>query len=491
MFPAEANEHLRVTSNPPVLGNLWYKGAFPGAHASAFLSFDDAPHAREKHTMAIIFRKLRAQNFNGFADTGTLDFGELNLFLGPNSAGKSSLLHVLVLLKQTFEDPNPENRLITDGGLLELGSFTDVLFRHDVNSSLCIDLGFGSAAMEHAYVYPRVQPMKAPDSFSLELSASQRAKRIFLKNFSLYKNGDGEMVHASFSSSGVLKTFKSPVDLPKRGVSINFYHFVPTIFWTGRVGPKASETTISFLNSLIWFREVCRTVFSSLIYLQPIRTPIKTMYRVTGESPVSVGATGEDLLGVLYRDEKARKRARRRLLEHLNYWLYDKFGLVRDIQLEPLTKAKTLYALTGRDSKTGTPVNLAAVGFGVSQVAPIIVQGFLSPPNSCLLIEQPEIHLHPAAQAELGDLFIDFTGEGKQLFIETHSQYLLYRVQRRIAEGEFDARKVRVFFVSRTEQGSKIENLNLDDRGRIANWPPGFFEEGYVETAATAEALVK
>jgi hypothetical protein len=262
------------------------------------------------------------------------------------------------------------------------------------------------------------------------------------------------------------------------------------IFFTGKSrGPIPAKFSM-LAESLYAFRHACESVFGSLIHLQPIRTPIKSVYRVTGESPATVGATGENLLGVLYREERMTKK-RRRLLSHLSYWLGAKFGLVKEVQLEPLSKGRTLYALTGVDSKTAVSVNLASVGFGVSQVAPIIVQGFLSPPSSSLVIEQPEIHLHPGAQAELGDLFIDLIDDGKQLFIETHSQYILFRLQRRIAEGRLKADRLRVFFVSRTEAGSRVEQLRLDERGRIANWPPGFFEEGYAETEKIAKALAE
>ncbi len=289
---------------------------------------------------------------------------------------------------------------------------------------------------------------------------------------------------------GDLRTWKTPLGFPKRGTAVRFHHFIPNIWFTGRARRTRVETEVlAFVNALYGFREIVQNLFASLIHLGPIRTPIKSVYRVTGESPATVGSTGENLLGVLYRDEKTPKRKRHNLLTHLDFWLDQKFGLVRGVQLEPLTKTRTLYALTGVDSKTATPVNLASVGFGVSQVAPIIVQGFLSQPNTCMVIEQPEIHLHPGAQADLGDLFIEFANNGKQLLIETHSPYLLYRIQRRIAESKFDASRFRVFFVSRISSGSVVEPARMDERGRILNWPPGFFEEGYTETAATAEAL--
>ena len=445
--------------------------------------------------MATIFKRLRAQRFTGFLDTGVLNFSHINIFIGPNSAGKSSLLHIPLILKQTFDDINPENRLITDGKLVGMGSFTDAIYGHDDKQSIGFDMTFGiSHIARHLFMSSAVHRngnvAPVPDGFAMEFGTTSRAKRTFIKSFKLHRDGK-DIVEGTMSPSGKLKTWQSPlVSSVDRNVVVDFFHFAPYASYRGRPTERILSEMRRFSLAMYDFRQVCAAIFSSVVHLQPIRTPIRAADRLTGESPVSVGGTGENLLGVLYRDEK-RGRSKRRLLSHLNYWLDKKFNLVKDVHIEPLTKSGSLFALTGKDSRSNIDINLAAVGFGVSQVAPIIVQGFLSLPNTAIIIEQPEIHLHPAAQAELGDLFIQLAEAEKQLFIETHSQYLLFRIQRRIAEGALDAKKVRVFFVSRQETGSVVKQLELDERGRILDWPAGFFEEGYTETAATAEALTK
>ena len=446
--------------------------------------------------MSVVFRQIRARNFRGFADTGPLDLGEINVFLGPNSAGKSTILYTPLLLKQTFEDLNPENQLLTDGRVLELGSFGDVVFSHDTKRSLSIDVTLDENIMHGlpSFVTRRRDQRPEdiiPNRLSLDFSTTPRTNRIYLKAFSFYRGQNELILSGSSSSLGELRQWETPLGNGKRGFSIRFDHFLPSIF----INPRARHRPIpppimTLFEGFYGLREACERIFTSMIHLEPIRTPIRQVYRVTGESPTSVGPTGENLLGVLYRDEKRRKVTRRNLLKQLNYWLDEKFGLVKDVDLEPLTKAKSLYALTGKDTKTKASVNLSAAGFGVSQVAPIVVQGFLSRPSACLLIEQPEIHLHPSAQADLGDLFIEFADQGKQLFVETHSQYILLRLLRRVAEKKLDSSRLRVFFVSRGESGSRAEPLILDDQGTIANWPPGFFEEAYRETSATAGALV-
>ena len=129
------------------------------------------------------------------------------------------------------------------------------------------------------------------------------------------------------------------------------------------------------------------------------------------------------------------------------------------------------------DEKSGVQVSMQDVGYGISQILPIIVES-ISSQNSTLLIEQPELHLHPALQSKLGDLFAEQCPT-KQFIIETHSEHLVLRLKRLIRRGDLDAKDVSLLSVDANPDGtSSVTRIRLDSDGEfIDEWPRGFFDE--------------
>ncbi len=129
--------------------------------------------------------------------------------------------------------------------------------------------------------------------------------------------------------------------------------------------------------------------------------------------------------------------------------------------------------------------DLTQVGVGVSQVLPIIVAGLLAKPDTTLIIEQPELHLHPKVQSRLGDFFLSLTQLGKQCLIETHSEHIINRIRLRIAEGSKSSpwqEATKVYFVQKDGSASSFREVSINEYGAIPDWPEGFFEEGLLET---------
>ncbi|MEI7695351.1 MAG: DUF3696 domain-containing protein [Chlorobium sp.] len=136
--------------------------------------------------------------------------------------------------------------------------------------------------------------------------------------------------------------------------------------------------------------------------------------------------------------------------------------------------------------------DLTQVGVGVSQVLPIIVAGLLAEADTTLIIEQPELHLHPKVQSRLADFFLSLTQLGKQCLVETHSEHIINRIRLRIAEGFKSSpwqESTKVYFVEKNESGSSFREVSINEYGAIQDWPDGFFEEGLLENEKRIRAM--
>ncbi len=130
--------------------------------------------------------------------------------------------------------------------------------------------------------------------------------------------------------------------------------------------------------------------------------------------------------------------------------------------------------------------NLAQAGEGLQQVLPVVLHQLWRqrPGMGTFLdvVEQPELHLHAAAQAPLADLFIDTALQGRgSVLVETHSEPILLRLQRRVAEGSLPHDRVALYFVDVTEEGSQLRPVGLHPNGEVDWWPAGVFEEDFHE----------
>ncbi|WP_290438702.1 DUF3696 domain-containing protein [Rhodobacter sp. 24-YEA-8] len=174
--------------------------------------------------------------------------------------------------------------------------------------------------------------------------------------------------------------------------------------------------------------------------------------------------------------------------------------MANGVKVKHLTDRHFEIAVVGSD---GLDHNIADVGFGCSQVLPVLVSGLksmirqklpsgrVSFGHSTLVVQEPEIHLHPNAQAELGSFFVGVANKGPQVFLETHSDNMVLRVARHIAAGDIDADAVRIFYI-RDDNGTKsVSRIEFDESGRFKpEWPGGFFPQRQSESFELAKASV-
>ena len=157
-------------------------------------------------------------------------------------------------------------------------------------------------------------------------------------------------------------------------------------------------------------------------------------------------------------------------------------------------RGKFGYELKVNVSGCNQSHDLTHVGVGVSQVLPILVASLLAEPDTTLVFEQPELHLHPKVQTLLADFFLSMTVLGKQCIVETHSEYLINRLRfRTAAAGEKNPwiSALKVYFVERPPEGSTFREVKINEYGAVMDWPDGFFDQSQQEAEAILRAAAK
>ena len=438
--------------------------------------------------------ELGLRNFKAFGDIEQkAPMSKITLIYGPNSSGKSSIIQALLMLKQSagmaYRTSEDMGRLTPRGQFVDLGSYSALLHKHDTTKNLEIRIA-GDYRRGLSYdVFMRI----GEDWHESEIQ--EHSARV---SEAVYKVIDNGVVYSEaqlrygrpWDTNVLIDGVNVPMRVPYSGRRFLLPQLKPTRESEEEQNQIKDEQKIRQNqrdNLQFQLRQIPLRIQRKLgatIYLGPLRGYPERLYKVLdASSSLSFsGVKGEFTLIRLHHQPE--------LLQKVNEW-FEKFKINLKMEVETLGTAKIVgehISMILTDKNTETRVTLPDVGFGVNQVLPIIIEGvdFLSDNSDKILcVEQPEIHIHPRLQAHLADLMIETTrGEGsKQWIVETHSELLILRLQRRIKEGKINSKDVSVLYVRpQGSDGSTIQQLRLDESGGfIDRWPDGFFDEGFNE----------
>lgn len=232
------------------------------------------------------------------------------------------------------------------------------------------------------------------------------------------------------------------------------------------------------------WRQGARRLLAGSCHIGPVREPIRRSYDVGSKRPASglpdLPDSGEAVARLLHADDELRGAVGRWTAKHLERWRLD-------IQ-------QNLGVFSLRLRRDGREVNLADAGQGVQQVLQIAVLccwRSLQRRGAPFVdfVEQPELHLHDAAHAALGDLLLSAVSTGRgHMIVETHSEALVLRIRRRIAEGLLSTDQVAMFYVEDVGEGSRLRPIPLLADGDVQWWPEGVFSEAFEEVKALRRA---
>lgn len=223
-------------------------------------------------------------------------------------------------------------------------------------------------------------------------------------------------------------------------------------------------------------------------YIGPFRKlPNRSYNRHLINNKDKFGVHGENAYPILIQDSLEDEG---KVINQVSSWYKDYFD---GWQLQINSEKSPFYQVEIGREETGTFVNIKDVGQGMSQALPIVTRAFLPAEEETLIVlEQPELHLHPAAHGELGELFVKSVNDdlNKKYLIETHSQNLILRIRSLVASGVISAENVKIYFVDFDQDDcvSSLKRIDLDEKGNVSFWPEDIFNESFEEAKNLARA---
>jgi predicted ATPase len=376
--------------------------------------------------------KITFENYKSFKDKQELVLKPITILLGKNSSGKSSIAKLPSMIEHSLKGEFPEPlQLINDE--VELGAeFRDLMHGRKTTGANALKIGLYSP--EESLEVSIFQTNQATDLYSI------------LK-WEHKKNGKDKSAVDSNKFNGFLLS----EDERQEGDE-----FVTLQFNADYIGPFRKFPERSYNRHLI-------------------------------KNKNKFGIHGENAYPILIQDAQEDSKD---VISKVSDWYQAYFdGWLLRINAE---KSPFYQVELGRKD-TGVFVNIKDVGQGMSQALPIVTRAFLPAKEETLIIlEQPELHLHPAVHGDLGELFVNSVVEdtNKKYLIETHSQNLLLRIRSLVASGVLNASDLQIYFVDFNEEDgvSNLKSIDVDVKGNVSFWPDDIFNESFNEARRLSKA---
>ena len=414
---------------------------------------------------------LHLTQFKSWRDSGRVALAPVTLLLGANSSGKSSLLQSLLLLKQTVAAPDRTTHLNLGGDeahdFFSFGDFDTVLTRGvAAPRQFTLALGFQRPGTE------RVGHGQFSCSYTKATSGAVVVQELCLaadgRRFRAVRRERG--AYSVYVDNEVQPRGKGAQFAPERSIAFS----AEAVALLGVDGPRVQDLSLAVRRAL-----------ESIVYLGPLRRKPGRDYVWNKSNPGAVGSDGHEAMAALTASALLKSGDQGAMLAGVSHWL-QKMGVAERIEVRQVGRSNHYELLVHKD---GVAANVRDVGVGVAQVLPVLTVAYFVPPGSTILLEEPEIHLHPLAQAVLADMFVEVSRQrGVQFIVETHSEHLFRHMQTLVAQGVTDARSCQMHFVERAGADAVLRPLDMDEFGAVRNWPAQFFGDAVGEARAQALA---
>lgn len=389
--------------------------------------------------------RLSFENYKAFQKRQTIEIKPITLLIGKNSSGKSSIAKLLTLLENSLSGNITEPLLLENNNVSLGGEFRDLAFNRQPSTPIVFTLEFAMSKIEVGVL----------------LEKSDYEVRILSWKY----NSEGLDINLTYSpSSGY-------TDATGQQYDCIFSGFIPQKMTIN--GNDLAEQILSTIPEL------------DVDYIGPFRVLPDRQFHLNGKMSYNkIGVKGEfayPILGVSqYLKQELHTVVGEWYKQNFNGW---------ELKVETTHRPFVEVLL----EKNDTSVNIVDVGQGMNQALPLVVRANITRENSIIVLEQPELHLHPAAHADLAELFAKSAVQGKQTFIiETHAENFILRLRKLIVENDFGLTKddVIIYFVDDCDTGGQeIQEITINPEGDLSDWPENVFNENVDEIIQIKNAV--
>ncbi|AQP99527.1 hypothetical protein B0W48_06760 [Pseudoalteromonas aliena] len=399
--------------------------------------------------------QVKAINYRSFKEV-TMELKPVNIIIGKNGSGKSSLLRLLPLILHSLESNSQQSLDLMPLGIELAGQYSDIVYNNLIASPISLGLTIDDSGAEF--------------SFLTELIYNNQTKLIEVLSFNFISEDK------SIKLKRDLKPTEETYIYNDSKVNLSFSGLIPDTSLLPHQELKQILAPLSKLKNLI--------KKDYLSYIGPFRRKFPRIFSTKNYLSGYVGYEGELAPYIL---SNLNSQSRGELLIDINTWM-KKFMDNSGLKINNYEESFNVYV-----EKNGISTNIVDHGVGFSQVLPIIVSRFARDTRKIVgleVIEQPELHLHPAMSGAIVDLYLTMLNDENNITVlETHSKELILRMRRRIAESSLSHHDCQLLFVDQQQGGSKLEYVEFDEEGTPNWWPEGIFEESFEEIIAIEEAI--
>lgn len=417
---------------------------------------------------------LYLNNFRGFNNT-FIDIQKINFLVGENSTGKTSVLKILKLIY----DDNFWNKDDLDISSAGLGYFHEIT-SDDENNSSFFEIGYYDDIIQQGLKIKYTSKAEKPTVSEISFLRKHFDMQCIIQSD---KNIKYRYIKRTDSSIDLRKYFETWV----KGSTVSSVHFNELNSTKYNRFPLIFRISISLLDLDLEDEniDVVESLFANFKSFAPIRSNPKRVYGENTFAPNPDGSHTPYLLrerlieesGSLNNQENVRK-----ITQILNRFGLDS-GLFDSISIKNYghgfaSPFQLLISINGREH------NFTNVGYGVSQILPILIEIIISKKDSVFAIQQPEVHLHPKGQAAFGDfIYKSCIEENKNFVIETHSDYLIDRFRIRLSkstENESDL-STQILFFSKDSSGNKVTQIKIESDGKFGSDIPKKYRDFFIK----------